>query len=371
MPMTESRNLDFLRAIAVLLVLVDHLFMAAGLSARFPAVYDLGRLGVLIFFVHTSLVLMFSLERSERKNAGNLFRGFYIRRAFRIYPLSIAFVLLACAFRMPQTPGGVPPTLSVSQVIANLLLVQNIAGRANVISPLWSLPLEIQMYLVMPFLYIMAKRYSAKTLLKIGCAVALIGLPYDWAVSTSLVRGLERLNILYFAPCFIAGIMAYRLSKNRRLSISPWLWPIAVAGIVAIYVLWQMLLPNSTDPYPAYRAWIVCWMLGVLIPQFREIKLGWLRTASQYVAKYSYGIYLGQVAAVWIGFTFWPHTDNAFKWILSILVVGTIAVAGYHTIEHPGILLGRLVVDRTERQSSQSEAVGTSADLLAVKSEPR
>ena len=118
--MTESRNLDLLRSVVVLLVLVDHLFMAAGLADRYPVVYDMGRLGVLMFFVHTSLVLMLSLERSEDRNSGDLFRGFYIRWAFRIYPLSIACVLLACAFGVPQTPGGAPATRGAFQIIANL-----------------------------------------------------------------------------------------------------------------------------------------------------------------------------------------------------------------------------------------------------------
>jgi len=128
--MTDSRNLDFLRSVAVLLVLVNHLFMAAGLAERFPVVYDAGRLGVLMFFVHTSLVLMLSLERSSERNSGNLFRGFYIRRAFRIYPLSIACVLLACAFGMPQTPGAAPAARSVPQILASLLLVQNVSSAA-------------------------------------------------------------------------------------------------------------------------------------------------------------------------------------------------------------------------------------------------
>ena len=96
--MTDSRNLDFLRSVAVLLVLFDHLFMAAGLADRYPFVWSMGHLGVLMFFVHTSLVLMLSLERSEEKSSGHLFRDFYIRRAFRIYPLSIACVVLVSAF---------------------------------------------------------------------------------------------------------------------------------------------------------------------------------------------------------------------------------------------------------------------------------
>ncbi|MGP0020245.1 MAG: acyltransferase family protein [Candidatus Sulfotelmatobacter sp.] len=355
--MTESRNLDFLRSVAVLLVLVDHLFMAAGLAERFPVVYDMGRLGVLMFFVHTSLVLMLSLERSEERDSGDLFRGFYIRRAFRIYPLSIACVLLVCAFGVPQTPGGAPAVRSVFQIIASLLLVQNVAGQLSVISPMWSLPLEIQMYIVLPFLYIFARRHSAKDLLKVGCAAALIGLPFDWALSRHLVRGLGRLDILDYAPCFIAGVMSYRLSKNRTPAVSSWLWPVAVVATVTGYLLWQTVFPDPANRMPAYREWVVCWILGGLIPHFREMRLRWLRTASHYVAKYSYGIYLGQVPALWIGFTFWPHMASPFRWIVSVVLLAGIAVASYHAIEHPGILLGKLVAGRAESKRSRVAAL--------------
>jgi len=354
--MTESRNLDFLRSVAVLLVLVDHLFMAAGLANRFPVVYDMGRLGVLMFFVHTSLVLMLSLERSEEQNSGDFFRGFYIRRAFRIYPLSIACVLLACAFGVPQTPGGAPAARSAFQIIASLLLVQNVAGQLSVISPMWSLPLEVQMYIALPFLFLFAKRHSIADLLKVGCAAVLIGLTFDRALSMHLVRGLGRLDILEVAPCFVAGVMSYRLSKNRTPALSSWLWPVAVSSIMAIYLLLQTVFPDPVDRYPAYRGWLVCWILGALIPQFRDMRLRWLRTASHYVAKYSYGIYLGQVPALWIGFTVWPQTA-AFSWIVSILLLAGIAVASYHAIEHPGILLGKLVTGRSKTKSSRVAAL--------------
>jgi peptidoglycan/LPS O-acetylase OafA/YrhL len=350
--MTESRNLDFLRSVAVLLVLVDHLFMAAGLAEQYPVVYDMGRLGVLLFFVHTSMVLMLSLERSEERSEGNLFQNFYIRRAFRIYPLSIACVLLCVAFGVPQTPGAAPTHRGIFQIIASLLLVQNVAGQLSVISPMWSLPLEVQMYVVLPLLFVFARPRSAAALLKVGCAAALIGLAYDQVLSMHVVRGLGRLDIFEYAPCFVAGVMSYRLSRNRIRSISSWLWPIAVFVVVATYLLWQTVFPGS-DRFPAYRGWIVCWLLGVFIPHFREVKLPWLRTASHYVAKYSYGIYLGQVPALWIGFTFVPQSAGALRWIASILVLAVIAVGGYHVIEHPGILLGKLVVDRSKNKRSR------------------
>ena len=344
--MADSHNLDFLRSVAVLLVLIDHLFMAAGLASHFPVIYDMGRLGVLLFFVHTSRVLMLSLERSEKRNGGGLFRSFYIRRAFRIYPLTIACILLVSAFHMPQQPGEPPIARGHFQILANLLLVQNLAGQPNVIGPLWSLPLEVQMYVALPFLFVFARRRSAAALLLLGFTAALIGLAFERLLSIHLVLGLGRLSILDFTPCFVAGVMSYRLSRNRPPAVSSWLWPVAVVAVVTLALLWQLVSPGSIDRYPAYRGWVVCWILGVLIPQFREVRPRWLQTASHYVAKYSYGIYLGQVPALWIGFTFWPQMAGAFRWIVSVLLLAGIAVAGYHAIENPGILLGKLVADR-------------------------
>ena len=54
-----ERNLDLLRAAAVLAVIGWHLLW----SQQLPAAAWLGRVGVLAFFVHTALVLMASIER--------------------------------------------------------------------------------------------------------------------------------------------------------------------------------------------------------------------------------------------------------------------------------------------------------------------
>src|SRR5690242_10083259 len=101
----QDSNLDVLRSVAVLSVFLTHaLQVMAGNTfgdhlAYGMDTYSLGRIGVLIFFVHTSLVLMESLERTATKLCGwPLIRYFYIRRAFRIYPLSIFLILLAMAF---------------------------------------------------------------------------------------------------------------------------------------------------------------------------------------------------------------------------------------------------------------------------------
>lgn len=62
---SDSSVLDFLRTMAVCMVLVDHLVEATGNSERRWLAERPGWLRVMLFFVHTSLVLMLSLERTH------------------------------------------------------------------------------------------------------------------------------------------------------------------------------------------------------------------------------------------------------------------------------------------------------------------
>lgn len=100
----ESTNLDILRATAVLCVVVGHFFA----SARLPFPTNWPFFGVTLFFIHTSFVLMGSLARLELTGFTRPWRlalAFMIRRIFRIYPLSVLFVLLVPVFSIPHFPG--------------------------------------------------------------------------------------------------------------------------------------------------------------------------------------------------------------------------------------------------------------------------
>ena len=149
----NSRNLDFLRSSAVLLVVGFHLAKYFNWQRGGLQIADFGLLGVMLFFVHTTLVLMFSLERQRANSSSPLFLPFMLRRCFRIYPLAIIAVTFVYIFRIPsdlqfgrfdlvhQTAGN---------LVANLLLIQNVTRQKANPGPLWSLPLELQMYLVLP-----------------------------------------------------------------------------------------------------------------------------------------------------------------------------------------------------------------------------
>src|SRR5437764_191986 len=157
----ESVNLDVLRSVAVLLVLVSHFPPVLGFPH--PVWLALGHFGVLIFFIHTSLVLMMSLQRLEGEGAA-VIRRFYIRRAFRIYPLSVCVILLLMTLRIPAFFGGHYQTPDTLDLWSNLLLLQNITHSKPMLGPLWSLPYEVQMYLALPFVYCLGKRFRRPVL---------------------------------------------------------------------------------------------------------------------------------------------------------------------------------------------------------------
>src|SRR5579871_375436 len=93
-------NLNLLRSIAVLCVIFAH-GMQLGGPLDDALVHNVGTAGVLLFFVHTSLVLMLSLERQVKKTRDLMWWRFMLRRIFRIYPLSVITVLLTVWFGLP------------------------------------------------------------------------------------------------------------------------------------------------------------------------------------------------------------------------------------------------------------------------------
>jgi peptidoglycan/LPS O-acetylase OafA/YrhL len=122
----------------------------------------IGHWGVIIFFIHTSLVLMFSMERHQLRSDGeSLFGSFFARRIFRIYPLSILVVLVIALLRLPvghlRSGNFIVVNLSWAGLLSNLALVQDLTHSESITAVLWSLPYEMRMYLFLPFVFLLAR----------------------------------------------------------------------------------------------------------------------------------------------------------------------------------------------------------------------
>ena len=330
-----SSNLDLLRAVAVVLVLAQHLLNRFYFFKRGITGPPIGTFGVLIFFVHTCLVLMYSMERSGLQGLP-LALNFYTRRFFRIYPLSVVAVLTAVALHLSSDVNGLPGLSHVSaipwgRVASNLLLVQNLVKPGSIINVLWSLPYEVQMYVFLPpiFLWITQNRVSPRTLLAAWCASLFLAighmhLPWRGFVAISL----QRLSLVRYVPNFLPGVLAFALRHSPRLK--SWLWLPFIMVLVTTYAWFP-----STG-----MGWVLCLILGCAIPSFAEITTPGLRWISNRIATYSYGIYLTHQFSIW--FVSDP-LHSVHVWIRAVILIALLVglpILLYHTVEKPMIAVG-------------------------------
>lgn len=333
-----SSNLDFLRSIAVLLVLAQHLSRRLEVwRIGWIHTESIGFFGVLLFFVHTSLVLMWSMERSGLRGSF-LLRDFYIRRIFRIYPLSILAIAAAVALHLDSNVNGVAglsygPLPGKLALLSQVLLIQNVMHVKSIVNVLWSLPFEVQMYVFLPFLFWLVRKQLRPFwwLLATWSASVLL------AVAQVHFTSLSRVPLLRLVPCFLPGIIAYSLPHVPRLR--SYVWPIFIFGLVGAFTL-EPLLPMG---------WVLCLILGLAIPFFGEIRSKWVRTISNRIATYSYGIYISHQFCIWFALgvlALYP------LWLrIGVLVTSlvTLPVMLYHGIEKPMIKFGIRVAERSTR----------------------
>jgi peptidoglycan/LPS O-acetylase OafA/YrhL len=265
---------------------------------------------------------MYSMQRSHLRGLA-LVKDFYLRRLFRIYPLSIMAVLAAVALHLHADGHGLSfgPRPGALELVSNLLLIQNLTYSQSIIGPLWSLPLEVQMYLTLPFLFLWKKR-SFWLLLGLWVACGLLG------HFPQTVPALAWFTVLIYVPNFLPGVMAFTLPEER--SIPSYLWPLFLL-VLALLFLW---IPSRR------MGGGLCLLLGIALPRFKEITLRPLMWISHRVATYSYGIYLGHSFFIWYALT------KHHSWLLFWLMWLTIPVILYHALEHPAIELGRNLAEK-------------------------
>jgi peptidoglycan/LPS O-acetylase OafA/YrhL len=318
-------NLDILRSTAVLSVLGAHCIAVAPFGSemiRAVTESQIGRFGVLLFFVHTSLVLMMSMERGV--NRPSWASRFYIQRIFRIYPLSTLCISSVLACRIPPLLHSSFVRPSGVTLVANLALMQNLFPPSGSLSgPLWSLPFEVQMYAVLPAIFLFVRKYRAPgaALLAVSAVIVAIG---EICVAPSGPR------VTQFLPCFMGGVLAYAFAASKqRLPAAA--WPPAIALILALY-----LSSGASN----LAQWILCMATGLLIPVFRDIRHGFLAKAASLIARYSYGVYLCNMPLRWLCFER-LSIPTPLRWISYFALVPIVSLLAYHAIEAPFIKLGR------------------------------
>ena len=298
-------GLDLLRALAIIVVVVYH---AALFGFKLPGRVDrFGWIGVDLFFVLSGYLigrqLLGSLARHQRINLGR----FFSRRALRIMPAY--FAVLAVYFLLP-TWREYP---EMSQPLWKFLLsVQNIALHGGTaFSHAWSLAVEDQFYLALPFLLLFLFRRPRLAII-IPCLIVFGGIALRAFLATQNLsvdggvsfRGFQawiyyptwtRLDPLVFGVA-LAAIEKFRPTWWQRLiNCAPWLW-LPALGLIA-YALYLGETDTLTVSACVWQFPLIAVGMAVLLVCAISPRLPLRRVAipgAAFIASIAYSAYLIQ-----------------------------------------------------------------------------
>lgn len=336
-------GLDALRILAALAVFVCHLaayWELQDLPLKLPELLANGSHGVDVFIVLSGFVLSLPVLVTGRElDTANFLR----RRASRILPPY--YVALALAAALALSPAAwmiVAERASLGDLAWHAVLLQTwTPSRLGTINgSLWSVALEVQLYALMPFLMLFARRWGVMPL-AVGTAVLSVGLT---AVDVpgalgAAVSDEHNLPVRLFQ--FVAGMACARLVVDRRVPPSWVLWPaLLVSGLVAIGA--------NTAEMRVGQA--VLWGVAsscLLLLVVSDLGGRMARTPLERWGLGAYSFYLlHQPIVLVLGKVVRPHViDDRLALVVGILVclppVGLAAWALYLAVERPAHLFGR------------------------------
>lgn len=259
-------DIDGLRAVAVLLVVLNHV----GFSA-----FSGGYIGVDVFFV-ISGYLITGIIMSQMEKGTFSFSDFYMRRARRILPaLYVVLLAVMVASYYMYLPSDYSvlsqSTLSAIAFASNIFFWKNSGGYFSSSAEempllhIWSLSVEEQFYFVWPLALLLIIKLKSKVnrLLVIGAALAAsfalaeIGVSKEWSSTYFLLPSRA-------GELLVGAILALWVSKRQPASSSGILPNIAAAAGLLMVVLPAFLL-SKTSGFPGVNALIPCLGAALII----------------------------------------------------------------------------------------------------------
>lgn len=301
-------ELDGIRGFAIALVLVWH-YVHAQLQQVEPGT-PLAFLKQAVSFTWSGVDLFFVLSGFliagillDHREAGNYFRVFYIRRICRIFPLyymHLVLLVMLLVLGAGRAPGlyWLFDTASLSlwsyaTFTQNIVMASRSVMGSDWLAVTWSLAIEEQFYLVLPFIIRFA---PARTLpwilggLLLMAPMLRASFPGAWAVIGTPWRA-DSLMAGALLAWFVRkpGFMETAIARHRWLYVVFWF---LLGGAVATVFVTARFPFNLTFTY----LWLSCLyavlLLVVLVDRdgwiarlFRPRALVWLGTVS-------YGVYL-------------------------------------------------------------------------------
>ncbi len=311
--MTRQRyaNIDGLRAIAALGVMVEHLFgdllrqtaPSAGpmntLASSVIQHFSLGRFGVALFFLISGFVVPFSISGDRPLT------HFAISRLFRLYPACwLALAVLATMAWL----AGKPP--SAATMLANMTMAPNLFGQAWLSPIYWTLFIELAFYVLVALLFSVGALRNVGVLTALGLAlVAATVLPVEFRT-----HGVANLPVQYIGmhlSSLFLGLLLRLWLVERARSAGTAVLALAVAQFAGLLAVADFSLARGDNFIMEGRAPILSAYVFALIAFIAAVRFGHPRSLTlARIGLISYSMYLFHWTVNVVVYRFLPMTGQ-------------------------------------------------------------
>jgi peptidoglycan/LPS O-acetylase OafA/YrhL len=350
--MTRQRyaNIDGLRAIAALGVMVEHLFgdllrqtpPAAGpMNAVANSVienFSLGRFGVALFFLISGFVVPFSIS-GERP-----LTHFAISRLFRLYP---ACWLALAALATMAWLAGAPP--SATAMLANMTMAPNLFGQAWLSPIYWTLFIELVFYVLVALLFSVNALRNVGVLSILGLAlVAGTVLPVQLRA-----HGVASLPVQYIGmhlSSLFLGLLLRLWLVERVKGAGFAVLALALAQFAGLLAVSDFSLARGDNFVMEGRTPILSAYVLALVAFLAAVKFGHPRSLMlARIGLISYSMYLFHWTVNVVVYRFVPLTgqiSDLAVMLICIVLTLIVSLLVYRMVERPMIMFGHTFVPR-------------------------
>ncbi|OQP66875.1 hypothetical protein A3860_00460 [Niastella vici] len=338
MELKYHKELDGIRAIAALMVIVFHFFgefKATGLFAVLNKIAVFGQTGVSLFFVLSGFLITRILLST--KESPGYFVNFYARRALRIFPLYYLFLAIYYIL-LPLTLNT--PIVSLSLQKYHWLYLQNFAMtfRWPNEGPIhfWSLAVEEHFYLFWPLLVYFL---SSRKLMVSSVFIIILA----FCVRLLLVK--LNYEVFYFTFCRIdelaVGTLLAILETKKKLNeknAKKFLY-LAVAILIPTLGLWTVFTGAANPVIQVSKFILLSFtyfaVIGfvVSIKETHPVKRILETKSLLFSGKISYGLYVYHPMCIGLISVFLKTKSIALNFILAIVSTYLVATVSFYLFE--------------------------------------
>ena len=321
----------------------------------------IGVFGVPVFFLLSAFLITELLMRERERTSTIHWRSFYARRILRIWPLYFAafFGLVALGRLIPRVGAATPGSwLAFTFFSGNWYICKYGWLRAYPTNPLWSISIEEQFYITIPFAALYLQRRGLMALCAGIIAVAYATL-YFYAQKHPLHGYSQWTNSLVQFQFFAAGMLLSLVFRGRLPAMRLLLRLGAVAGAISCWLIAFIGFGVEADrPHPTSTAgflfgWVLVLAGTVLVfLSLLGVSSRYLPRAAIYLGRISYGLYIFHALALFMVFRIGKEWTSALSaalhlaaWrdavgtIVALILTLLVATLSYEFFEKPFLRL--------------------------------